>query len=209
MMWEVRQGHVLDLLRAMPDAAVHCCVTSPPYFGLRSYKTEPQVWGGEVGHQHEWGIETPHDKANPRRREDVDVSGWANRDVTVQSGGGAECSCGAWRGELGLEPTPELFVQHIVEVFREVRRTMRSDATLFLNMGDSFSSAEYGRIREDERDQFFQLPMEIRLELFKLWASYCSSSVQGNVRDLLSAILEEEIPRADQSTRQEVLPCTQ
>jgi DNA modification methylase len=43
-----------------------------------------------------------------------------------------------WRGELGLEPTPELYVAHIVEVFREVRRVLRPDGTLFLNLGDSF-----------------------------------------------------------------------
>jgi DNA modification methylase len=47
--------------------------------------------------------------------------------------------CGAWRGSLGLEPTPDLYVQHIVEVFREVRRVLRDDATLWLNMGDCFA----------------------------------------------------------------------
>ena len=54
------------------------------------------------------------------------------------------CLCGAWRGELGLEPTPELFVQHIVEVFREVRRVMREDATLWLNFGDSYAAGGMG-----------------------------------------------------------------
>src|SRR3990167_1910735 len=142
MMWEVRQGHVLDLLRAMPDAAVHCCVTSPPYFGLRSYKTEPQVWGGEVGHEHEWGdIGNNHER---RYRNNADGGLHEGRatdkllTITLGVQSGASCSCGAWRGELGLEPTPELYVQHIVEVFREVRRTLRQDGTLFLNMGDSY-----------------------------------------------------------------------
>lgn len=51
------------------------------------------------------------------------------------------CSlCGCWRGELGLEPTPELFIAHLVEVFREVRRVLRGDGTLWCNIGDSFSS---------------------------------------------------------------------
>ena len=50
------------------------------------------------------------------------------------------CSlCGAWCGSLGLEPTPELYVQHLVEVFREVKRVLRSDGTLWLNMGDSYA----------------------------------------------------------------------
>ena len=38
---------------------------------------------------------------------------------------------------LGREPTPELYVEHMVEVFREVRRVLRDDGTLWLNLGDS------------------------------------------------------------------------
>ena len=52
--------------------------------------------------------------------------------------------CGAWLGCLGNEPTPELFVGHIVQVFREVRRVLRSDGTLWLNMGDTYSSGGKG-----------------------------------------------------------------
>jgi len=46
--------------------------------------------------------------------------------------------CNAWRGSLGLEPTPELYIDHMVQVFREVRRVLRGDGTLWLNMGDSY-----------------------------------------------------------------------
>jgi DNA modification methylase len=53
---------------------------------------------------------------------------------------GAFClRCGAWRGAFGLEPTPELFVAHAVEVFREVHRVLRPDGTLWLNLGDSYA----------------------------------------------------------------------
>lgn len=44
-------------------------------------------------------------------------------------------------GQIGLEETPELFVQKLVEVFREVRRVLRSDGTLWLEIGDSFAIA--------------------------------------------------------------------
>jgi DNA modification methylase len=47
-------GHVLDKLADLPDESVHCCVTSPPYYGLRDYGIEPQVWGGKPGCEHEW-----------------------------------------------------------------------------------------------------------------------------------------------------------
>lgn len=53
---------------------------------------------------------------------------------------GAFCRCGAWRGCLGLEPTPDLYVAHIVEVFREVRRVLRDDGTLWFNIGDSYAN---------------------------------------------------------------------
>lgn len=53
-------------------------------------------------------------------------------------------SCNAWRGSLGLEPTPELFVQHIVQIFRELKRVLRDDGTLWLNLGDSYCSTAPG-----------------------------------------------------------------
>jgi DNA modification methylase len=53
---------------------------------------------------------------------------------------GACLRCGAWRGQLGAEPTIEMYVAHIVEVFREVRRVLRVDGVLWLNCGDSFCS---------------------------------------------------------------------
>jgi DNA modification methylase len=49
------------------------------------------------------------------------------------------------RHALGLEPTPELYVAHMVEVFREVKRVLRPDGTLWLNLGDSYASGEIGR----------------------------------------------------------------
>ena len=80
-------GDALTVLRELPAESVHCCVTSPPYWGLRDYGTE---------------------------------------------------------GQLGLEPTPEEYIARMVEVFREVRRVLRSDGTLWLNLGDSYSSATKG-----------------------------------------------------------------
>jgi DNA modification methylase len=82
---ELLTGDSMTMLRTLPDASVHCCVTSPPYFGLRNY-----------------GVQ----------------------------------------GQLGLEKTPEEYVAKMVEVFREVKRVLRSDGTLWLNLGSSFASAK-------------------------------------------------------------------
>lgn len=76
-------GDCIAGLRTLPDASVHCCVTSPPYWGLRDY-----------GHD----------------------------------------------GQIGLEETPEAYVARLVEVFREVRRVLRDDGTLWLNLGDSYNA---------------------------------------------------------------------
>lgn len=69
----------------------------------------------------------------------------------------APASVEAWRGELGLEPTPELYVAHIVAVFREVWRVLRDDGTLWLNFGDSYAGSwgNYapGGIRNEQRPQ--------------------------------------------------------
>jgi DNA modification methylase len=54
---------------------------------------------------------------------------------------GAFCGrCGAWRGDLGLEPTPELYIEHMVSIFQEVRRVLTNDGTLWLNMGDCYAT---------------------------------------------------------------------
>lgn len=150
----ILNGHVLDMLRQLPDECVQVVVTSPPYWGLRSYGTEPQVWGGDPAHLHDW---TQHDQR-------IDETGSArnrkglNAAAEVHDGGprastrtyptivreSAICSCGAWRGELGAEPTPELYVEHLVAIFREVRRVLRTDGTVWLNLGDSYASKPVG-----------------------------------------------------------------
>jgi DNA modification methylase len=78
---------VLAGLAMLPDESVHCCVTSPPYWGLRDY-----------------GVE----------------------------------------GQIGLEPTIEEFVARMVEVFREVRRVLRGDGVLWLNLGDTYAGSNHG-----------------------------------------------------------------
>lgn len=81
----------------LEDESVQTCVTSPPYWGLRSYAGEQET-------------------------------DWAD---------GTRCP-------LGLEPTPELYVAHMVEAFREVRRVLRPDGTLWLNLGDSYAASGMG-----------------------------------------------------------------
>lgn len=134
---EIIQGHCLDVLKAMPDESAHCCVTSPPYWGLRDYGIEPQVWGGDSECEHVWGDEGT--RRNGRDWDPTTGKSKVTRDYHGSTGQFCQL-CSAWRGSLGLEPTPELYVEHIVTIFREVRRVLRGDGTLWLNLGDCYAS---------------------------------------------------------------------
>lgn len=75
-------GDNRELLPSIPSESIQCCVTSPPYWGLRDYDHPAQI---------------------------------------------------------GAEPSPDKYVQNLVEVFREVRRVLRKDGTLWLNVGDGYA----------------------------------------------------------------------
>lgn len=161
----------LEGLRELPAESVHCCVTSPPYWGLRDYKIKPQIWDDPGDCEHEWysdtveaktgtggnwqqaknGDELKHGRHQTRFKGDTKK---ANQCETVIVNQGFCRKCGAWKGNLGLEPTPELYVQHIVTVFREVKRVLRNDGTLWLNIADTYSGGKIGR--DDQQDFYLR-----------------------------------------------------
>ncbi len=151
---EIIYADARDALAAMLEASIHTCITSPPYWGLRNYGLEPVVWGDEKC-EHEWAEESyqrrSNDGGDPDRKQETNA-GAVGRDEPVHHACCRRCS--AWRGSLGLEPTPELYVEHIVQVMREVRRVLRGDGTLWLNLGDSYAQqagrkdADIGRAEE-------------------------------------------------------------
>lgn len=133
------QGHVLNILPQLQPESIQCCVTSPPYWGLRDYGLPPQIWDDPGGCEHEWDIKEIkwHSGTNAGEKQKT-VKGAFHNDHFANT---AFCfHCNAWRGSLGLEPTPELYIQHIVQIFREIKRVIRKDGTLWLNMGDSYAS---------------------------------------------------------------------
>lgn len=87
MVVKIINGDCREVLRGLGDQSINCCVTSPPYFGLRDY-----------------GVD----------------------------------------GQIGLEESPDAFVAQMVDVFREVRRVLREDGTLWLNLGDSYTGSGKG-----------------------------------------------------------------
>jgi DNA modification methylase len=83
----ILQGDSLKILKTLPDNSIDCCVTSPPYYGLRDY-----------GHS----------------------------------------------DQIGLEETPELYVEKLVKILRDVKRVLKPEGTLWLNLGDSYSRSGKG-----------------------------------------------------------------
>lgn len=83
----IHNTNCMEGLKELPDRSIHCCVTSPPYWGLRDYGTSDQ---------------------------------------------------------LGLEETPQEYVDNMVKLFRQVRRVLKDDGTLWLNLGDSYSGSGKG-----------------------------------------------------------------
>jgi DNA modification methylase len=144
MSWRIEHADALPLLRELPDDWAQTCVTSPPYWGLRDYGLWPSTWGAAPGCQHAWGEIQRGRRADLLPADQTRSTGRLGLDARQKQAGlqgGRFCErCDAWQGCLGLEPTPELYVEHLVTVLDEVRRVLRPDGTLWLNLGDSYTS---------------------------------------------------------------------
>jgi DNA modification methylase len=124
---KIYQGNALDVIKTFPDNFIDCCITSPPYWGLRDYGTAK--WeGGDIGCDHIQRTNKQGNKTQPCFENTV----FEYKNVCKK--------CGAIRtdNQIGLERTPEEYVEKLVEIFREVKRVLRDDGTLWLNLGDSY-----------------------------------------------------------------------
>ena len=132
-------GDALTRLRELPAESVQCVVTSPPYWGLRDYGNAK--WeGGDPECEHE-GKRTISGGTNPA------VSSKQNSHPGSQGGEIGDCvKCGARKAAsgIGLEPTLAEHIDALVAVFREVRRVLRRDGTVWLNYGDAYAGAYKG-----------------------------------------------------------------
>ncbi len=137
-------GDALTVLRRLPDELVHCVVTSPPYWGLRDYGTA--TWqGGDAACEHM--PPTMREGHNEERAKLAGSAATNSAQLLLVAKAGICGRCGAIRSDqqLGLESTYHEHVAAMVEVFREVRRVLRKDGTLWLNYGDSYATSPNGR----------------------------------------------------------------
>lgn len=138
-------GDVIEMLATLPDNSVDCCVTSPPYWGLRDYGTAK--WeGGDPNCDHkaakeksryDYSLENSPIQNPNNNREGTDAPKW--KDVCP--------TCGAKKvdRQIGLEKTPEEYVAKMVDVFRGVKRVLKPEGTVWLNIGDTYNVQQQGR----------------------------------------------------------------
>lgn len=114
--YAIVRGDALASLRVLPDKCIPCVCTSPPYYGLRDYGLPPSVWGGRQECDHIWGGETITSGAGAANKNEGFNERWGQGGGTkaqelsqpIALSRGAFCvHCNAWRGCLGLEPTPD------------------------------------------------------------------------------------------------------
>jgi len=135
-------GNVYDIVPTLPDNNIDCLISSPPYYNLRNYNIPSVIIGGDKDCTHEW-IES-NSKADLRFRgknsyigKDSDPDTLGNEAVE-----GAVCKhCDAFFGQLGHEPTPQLFCEHLVDLFSLIRPKLKDTGTLFINLNDTYSSS--------------------------------------------------------------------
>lgn len=144
---KIHCGDCRDTLRQIPDQYVQTVITSPPYWGLRDYQLEPTVWGGDSECRHVWNTVTKPASSGGQGCSTLEGGKDTQEKMTAtrNSHSSAFCQlCNAWRGSLGLEPDPDLYVSHLVEIFREVKRVLRENGIFWLNIADSYAGGGRG-----------------------------------------------------------------
>ena len=140
---KILHGNCLDRLKDLEDQSINTYITSPPYWGLRDYGTAE--WeGGDSECDHLGPPLTVRHGFNERYFDKKSKTG--NKQDALREIFKNQCGkCGAVRkdSQLGLEETPEAFVENLVEVFREVKRVLRDDGTVWLNLGDTYSATRW------------------------------------------------------------------
>jgi DNA modification methylase len=130
--------NVWTALDKIPTNSVDCVVTSPPYWALRDYDD------GEF----------------------APIGG--DLDCDHKFNGGKCYKCDAWRGQLGHEPKPEMFVYDIVAIFEKIGRILKPSGSVFLNIGDNYASENYrGDIRV-KRKSMMGIPYRIYLKMMEM-----------------------------------------
>ena len=133
---KIYQGDCGELIKGLADESVNCVITSPPFFGLRDYGTAK--WGGG-------DVNCDHRPRTSDKTGSSTLQSPSNNNNHEREGfEGSTCpKCGAIRvdAQIGLEESPGQYAEKLVGLFREVRRVLKKDGVVFLNLGDSYAGS--------------------------------------------------------------------
>lgn len=139
------RGDVIEVLKVLPNSSIDCVVTSPPYWGVRFYSNlANRIWDGDPQCQHNWDFMDKGDSFSltenmtkfvylDDRETKLDQKSQSGEYIT-----GFCKKCGAWYGQLGLEPDFYLYLEHLWMIFNEVYRVLKPTGTLWVVLSDTY-----------------------------------------------------------------------
>jgi len=130
------QANTFDILKKIPPESIDCVITSPPYWGARFYTNKANcIFGEDPNCYHVWKMK--------EIRLNFTEDNMAKDYLVYKTG---VCSrCGAWQGQLGLEPDFYMFIDHLTQVFNEIKRILKPTGTCWVNIADKWYGSHAGK----------------------------------------------------------------
>jgi DNA modification methylase len=141
---KILKGDCLETLKSLDEQSINTCVTSPPYWGLRDYGTGEWV-GGNADCLHKSAKKNADKTGGFTGKRIRKIGGSENNKYLKHKKNCPDCGATRKDNQLGMEDTPEEFVENLVRVFKEVKRVLRDDGTVWLNLGDSYYNYRPGK----------------------------------------------------------------
>lgn len=158
----------LSFLRSLPDQSIDLVLTSPPYWGLRDYgRQNVLVWGGAPNCNHVFElVETRFSNTSgglSEKQETMRGSYHVEYNYRYHTSGVCR-NCGAWRGQLGLEPTWRMYLDHLLQIFDEVRRVLKKTGSLYVVIGDTYCNQAMDNV---SRKSLIGVPFRLATEMIE------------------------------------------
>ncbi len=152
---QIIQGDALEVLKTLPEKSINMLMTSPPYWALRDYGSDVEtIWDSDENCKHDFDL-TQVQAGTQHWNQGGKVIPYKERKIHNEKlmDVGFCQKCGAWKGQLGLEPTFDLYIKHLCDIFDEVKRVLRDDGTIWVNIGDTYGGLKGGGPDKLEREK--------------------------------------------------------
>lgn len=152
---KVIQTDALEGFKQLSDESIDCIVTSPPYWALRDYGDGTEkIWDGAPDCEHEfYEVETKRENMSGGKGHVQDGNkGSFAVDYNDRKTKSKFCQkCGAWKGQLGLEPNFDLYIKHLCDIFEEGKRCLKEGGTCWVNLGDTYYTKSGSNFKQSKQ----------------------------------------------------------